>query len=497
MSNKSNDDKLRNGSVSDRVKLLANDTFVYGVTSTLTKLTTLITFPLLARTFSVEEYGIINYYNIIIAFLSLFIIFGLDSGVARFFVDCKTNDDKKQLISQAFIYQLGVIIIFFLTILLTIDNFPNIITDDIKNITYFKIAILQIPFLVLLNFTQNILKWTFEKYKFLFISIGYIFINLILLLIFILSPMASIEVVFIINAVSAGLASFCGIYFIRKWFMFPRSLKLVVSMATYIIPIGLVSTASGFFPYFERNLILGIFDSYSLGMYTAGFAIASLVNLIVQSFNTAWGPISLTIYKDPDAAKTYNVVLKAFTYIICIGVFSLSAIGEILMLVFAGEAYGQAAVLIFPISMSIAVRAIGWILEIGIGISKKTYLKLVADFIYLIIVYIAIILLAERLHIYGIALAILSAQIVKSLVSFYFAQHVYSLSWQSSKVFIFLIFNIVIGVLGYFVDSSMVDIFHIFSLVIISIVGWLYLFSCAEKDVILKYISVIVRKCKK
>ncbi len=479
--------------INQRIRFLTKDVVVYGVALALSKLTTLITFPLLARHFSVEEYGLINYYNIIVSFLAIFVVFGLDSGVARFFFDCKTIDEKKQLISQALFFQIGIIFLAFIIIWFLLDFFPEIISDDKKNIEYFKIALLQIPFLVLLNFSQNILKWTFKKYKFLTISIGFIFINLTLLFVVLMYSKADVGDVFIINIVSACIASFIGIYFIREWFVLPKTFKRVLAMKSFVLPLGVICTARAFFPYFERSMIISIIDTYYLGLYTAGFAVANLTNLVVQSFNTAWNPISLSIYKDPDAYRTYNVVLKGFTFIICTGVFLLSAIGEFFMLIFAGEKYIEASVLIFPISMSIAIQAIGWIIEIGIGLSKKTYLHLYSFMVYFIIVSGLIISLVGSLHIYGIAIAILIAQIIKSLVSYYFAQKAYPIQWKCNRVFIFIILNVFLGLFCDFIKYySLINMnLYIPSVFLIFGIGWFFLFSNNEKNIVLQYIRTL------
>ena len=54
-----------------RLRFLAKDAAVYGIGGALTKLLSLITFPLLARYFSVQDFGLIDLLNTAVLLLSV------------------------------------------------------------------------------------------------------------------------------------------------------------------------------------------------------------------------------------------------------------------------------------------------------------------------------------------------------------------------------------------------------------------------------------------
>ena len=64
---------------------LIKDSFIYGIASSFSKLLNLLSIFLLLSYFTVDDFGIIDFYLTIIFAFTTFLSFGLDSGVARFF----------------------------------------------------------------------------------------------------------------------------------------------------------------------------------------------------------------------------------------------------------------------------------------------------------------------------------------------------------------------------------------------------------------------------
>ncbi len=74
-----------------------------GGAGAITKFLGILTFPVMAHYFSVEEYGIIDAFNVLAALLTTVLIFGLDSAVARYFYQFTELEDKKSIITQSLI----------------------------------------------------------------------------------------------------------------------------------------------------------------------------------------------------------------------------------------------------------------------------------------------------------------------------------------------------------------------------------------------------------
>ena len=75
--------------------------------------------------------------------------------------------NKKAIISQSFQMQILVSLIV-LPILFILSNYLKGMFEIEKFNLYFNIILITIPFMVFINFSQNILKWTFSRNLFYF-----------------------------------------------------------------------------------------------------------------------------------------------------------------------------------------------------------------------------------------------------------------------------------------------------------------------------------------
>ena len=90
----------------ERLLFLLSDTFTYGFTLAISRAFSFITFPLLARHFSVSDYGKLDFFLIMMGFLNTLVIFGQDSAVARYFYEYDNSKQRRELISQSLLAQI-------------------------------------------------------------------------------------------------------------------------------------------------------------------------------------------------------------------------------------------------------------------------------------------------------------------------------------------------------------------------------------------------------
>ena len=98
------------------IKNVVIDTLIYGVQS-LVRVLNFITFPLLARHFSVSDYGKFDFAMVTVSLIVIACIFGQDLALARYFLISKDKDDKKAVISQSLIIQLIFMLVCILTLI--------------------------------------------------------------------------------------------------------------------------------------------------------------------------------------------------------------------------------------------------------------------------------------------------------------------------------------------------------------------------------------------
>jgi O-antigen/teichoic acid export membrane protein len=472
-------------SLSGRLKFLLRDASIYGGAAAISKAFMLITFPLLARHFTVEEYGLLDYFLVLAGLLAALFIFGQDSAVARFFYEYEDADIRQQLISQSLVFQLSGLTLLLPLLWVGAEWLTRIMIAAPDGVLFFKIMLLQLPSLLLINFSQNLLKWTFARTCFLTLSIGFTVIQSGLLMVAVLVLDVGIAGVLMISLVTSTLFGGLGLFFVRKWLVRPRNFSRLREMLPFAIPYGVICVVGALLPTLERTLTDRLLGAESLGLYAVGTKIAMLIGLLGSAFQIAWGPFSLSLYKQSDAGSTYNWVLKIFVLAMCIAVLMLTLLAYPLISFLATERFLGAVVVVFPLAMGTAIQATSWITEIGISISKRSHLSLYAYAVAIMVTLAGILMLTPIFGLFGIGLGVLLGHIVKAVVASYLAQQAYPLPWQYFPVLLLMTLTMVSGLTFIWVSKLLGvlagNLLLVGAMLLVVGVSWLMLFSQTER----------------
>ena len=473
-------------SLRGRLGFLLKDSVLYGGAAAVSKAFALITFPLLARYFSLAEYGVLDFFLVLSGFLVTLFVFGQDSAVARFFYELEDADERRQVISQSLAFQLLGLLLLLPPLWWGGAWMPRFFIefDDVEWL--FRIVLLQLPLLLLINFSQNLLKWTFARARFLIMSLGYTLVQAGLLLVAVLVLGVGIQGVLLVSLCTSLLFGMLGLYFVRGWLSRPKSFRRLREMLPFAIPYGVICVVAAFSPALERSLTDQLLGAEDLGLYAAGTKIAMLVGMVVSAFQTAWGPFSLSLYKQSEAAQTYNWVLKIFALGMCMLTLALTLVARPLIHLLASDRYSGAAELVFPLAMGLAIQATGWITEIGIGIAKRSYLNLYAYGVALAATLGGILLLAPALGLMGVGLGVMIGHVARASMSSWLAQQAYPLPWRYRPVLAVFGLTLLFGVAaawarqrwGMQAQTSILML----GLLTTAIAGWHILFARAEQE---------------
>jgi O-antigen/teichoic acid export membrane protein len=441
-------------SIRGRLAFLAKDSVMYGGAAAISKAFALVTFPLLARYFSVTEFGLVDFYLFLAALIATGFTFGQDSAVARYFYEYSEAPTRRQIISQSLALQMAVMLAVIPVLWINADWIGTKLSASPLAGDLIRLVLMQVPFIVLVGSARNILKWTSSRAPFLIVSLGNVAFNAGLLTAGIFWFELDVVGVFWVGLGSNLFFAALGIYFIRRWLVVPANLRFLGKLVPFAAPYGVIGFIAAFIPMMERSLVSELIGGYELGLYAAGAKVATLMALVNFAFQTGWGPFSLAIHKQPDASQTYSLVLKLFAVFICVAVLVLSAAGELVISILASQRFAGASVVVFPLAMAIAINATSAITEIGIGLSKKSYLSLFGYVALLASTAIGIIFLASPLGLAGVAVAVLIGQAVRGLIASFLAQRAYKLGWEYQGPVLVLGLTLMLGILGQWVSST-------------------------------------------
>lgn len=475
-------------SLKGRLRFLAKDSFIYGGASAISKAIGLITLPLLARHLSTENYGLFDYMLVLSTFLAIFIVFGQDSAVARYFYEYEQLKQRRQVISQSLAFQALMLLICMPVLWVVAPQLADLFNIKPEHVDLLRIVVLQVPLLVLLNFSQNLLKWTFQRTQFLAVSLGQTLIQTLLLLVLVLNFDTKLEHLLMLNALCSFFFAAMSLFFIRRWLAWPNDFVLLRQMLPYAIPYGVISVIGAFSPALERGLTSRLLGVDQLGLYAVAMKIAMLLGLLVNAVQMAWGPFSLSLYKQADAGHTYNWVLKLFALLVSLAVLAITLLAQPLIDVLASARYRGAVIVIFPLVMALAVQATSWITEVGISISKRSHLSLAGQLSSIFVVMLGIAVLTPKFGLLGVGYSVLMGSVVNALISAYLAQQAHRLPWRYAPALTLLSITLAAGtvwtILIWHNEVGWARAVLCAAVVLLLLVAWCVIFSQNERSLL-------------
>ena len=436
----------------DEIFFLAKDTFIYGVSNAVAKFISLVIFFLIIRNLSINEFGLIDYFFTIIVVCIQFVNFGLDSGVARYFHDTDNHITKKKIITQTFIFQLILIIFLLIIVLLIYNFFLKNYSIFIFHTEYFYLCLFQIPAVVIFNFSQNILKWSFARNKFILITVGNPILTLILCFAGFNFFETNIILVLKIYLIVRIIFMILSLILIRKWFIKIFNFNDFSKIIYLSIPIWIITVLITLYPFLERFYITNNLGFRELGLYAAASKIAIFILLPIEAFNTAWHPYAISIHKKENAIDYYNFIFKIFTFVICSFVLIITLFSNTFISILTTPEYLNSSILVFSLTMALVMDHIGWTPSIGISIRKKSIYFLISYSISLLFIIIFFELFINKFGLISISYIVMTAYILKSLLSSYFSQKLLKLNWDYVGPCSMILLTLLIGLLSNYIQ---------------------------------------------
>lgn len=456
---------------------VGRDTSFYGIASVLNRSISLLILPLLARHFSIEEYGLFDLLYLSLTLLVTFFIFGQDSSIMRYFYDENDDDSRRALVTNSISMILLVSILFFLIIFLFKDFLTSLFQITNEDFNLILILMMIVPFGILYAISETVLRITSNLKGYLALSLGLTLS--ILMSVFYATQIleASLYLLFKMYFYVWLVFGLFGLFLIREWIKKPHTIFISKKMFLYGFPMGIVVMLEVGQPVFERLIISNLIGLEGLGLYAIATKIAMFMILPVGAFQMAFMPTVMKIYKDEDAIKLFNLSLNIYISILSALLLSITAFDDKLIYFLAGPSYMSAESIIFPLSMAIYLHAIAMIIGIGTILSQKTYLRLITLAIVQIISLSAIIILSQKYDIYGVAVGVCIGKIILLFIYGYLGQKLYPLRWNYKMVIVVISTTFFIGAIisTLEIDTMNEMFFFIGSLISISLISWSFL----------------------
>ncbi len=453
----------------------------------------IILIPIYTRIFVPADYGIMAGISLAVPITTCLLMFGIESAVARYYMDSQDEGDKKTTASTGLYFVailsfsvVGILALFFS------EEISQLVLNDRQYSTYFVLALAAIPFGLCYKLALDILRFRFEVNLRTIISIAHMLVNIGLTIYFVVFLKNGILGVYLATFITQVIFFVAVIFMVWRNYSRTFSLQRLKQLLAYGIPLVPTAMAIYIYQYTDRYLLIRLANLEAVGLYSIGMTIASVITLLTAGFQSAWAPIVLSTFKQKESKEFYAKVFDYFWVLVLLGAVGISLFSREILVVLAPATYLGAYTVVPILLLSILFFRGLPRFSFGISIAKKTKYSLLLMAVTASINIGLNYLLIPNYGMVGAAIATLISSVIYGIASFIVSQRFYHVSYNLTAFLKILGMAVAIISAGYFLfsDISLQNILIKVGLVV-AFIGCTYLFNLVGKEEI-KYLRAFI-----
>ena len=400
----------------------------YSIGNLLFSIAGLISFPILTRLLTVEDYGLLALIGATLTFIVALAKGGLQHSALRFYSETKNGSEEWSLKNYyaTVLYGMGTIglivtILWFL--------FSQFAPKSVWNHEYLPFLFGITSILILIRTLDSVLVNIIRAKEYTVLYNGYRVVKryatlaLVLITLFLITrDLAGFFIATIIVELTL-LIALAYYIFHNSWPKLQEfSPQLLKSMLLFGIPMIGYELAGITLSVGDRYVIQWYMGPEALGSYAASYTLTEMVHgIVVASFAQAVMPMYLRMWTDKGENETQDFIKRSMYYYLLISlpvIAGLSAVGAELIAFLASEKYVEGSVIIPYIITGLVIEGSIFLVGAGLYIHKQSKLLMLLVAISAIINIALNFILIPKYGIEGAALATLISHFILAFTTF-------------------------------------------------------------------------------
>lgn len=473
------------------IKSFIQNSAIYTLGTILTKGMAILLVPIYTRYLSPSEYGVLDLFVIIASIVNLVIALEISQSLARYYQEAKSEKDKIEYVSTAFLFTLFMYFVYFLVSLIFSDEISFFIFDDNSFQKIFILASCSIATSGVFNFTQNQLKWQIQPKNNTITSIINALVVASIAIYLLVFENLKVESIFIGQIIGNILASLLAIYYAKNSYKIAFSCNKFKEMIVFSYPLVFSSIAVFVSLYIDRIAIKSLLGFSQLGVYGIAYRFAAIVGILMIGFQNSLTPLIYKNYKNIQTPKEISKIFDIFVLFALVILAGSIVLSEEVLVFFTTKDYYEAKILI-PFLVSSIFFSNMYLFTPGLWIFKKTKQIALISTASALINTILNFILIPKIGIVGAAIATLVSSILTFLIYAILSQKYYFIPYKFKKALSMLIFVLIFSIIILiFIKPISISafIFKILYLIAISIALVLLIISKENLDKIKTFMS--------
>ena len=428
------------------IKEIGKDMSVYGISSILSQLVSLMLLPLYTQKLSLTDYGTFALIGICVNGYSVISNLGISSAIFRFTGTSKEEKEKDEYLSNAQIVNILTNAITLLLFLLLSNIITKLIFDDISYVNYsYYIAIagtvsssssVLISFLRVNRQTVKIAKSSLVN---LVVSVSATFVGLVYLNLGVWGAL--------LGGAIGDLASFIFLFVVSPKQKLIVNVNKINTLMRFAIPIFPHKIIAFLLPITSQIILMKYMDLNTLGIYNIALKFALPLVLFINLFQKAYAPYRFEIFKQGNTnTELFAKINLLYFMVIFLGYSIVSLFGDWILVMLTDPKLHSAGFYIPFLALIPLAQSIYFAFGTGVEFSKSPKFYPIISLIGFIFILTLSIILIPKYNIVGAVLSTTVGWLIMAFCMFVYAQKIFPISylWDKISIIIFVTFAVVI-----------------------------------------------------
>jgi O-antigen/teichoic acid export membrane protein len=428
----------------------------------LAQLFSFVTFPILTRVLTKEQYGVLGLVTTTMLFAVAIAKAGLSDGVIRFYKEYSADRERLETFSSTVLMR-GMVFsiltsLFYVILLLLAREYLKF--DE----RYFLCFLIMGVYLVIRPLNIIILYFIRVNDKTIFMNVVGLVEKIcsvglsLFLLLYVFRVFYGYFVGLVIAEIVVSAVLFY--WFFRHFRINPikASKELNLKLIKFGAPLLLTELCFLLMSYADRYLIVAYLGKEALGLYSVGYNLAMYIgNIITFSLSYAIVPIYVEIYGAEGREKTEAFLKKSLQYLLMVIIpmwIGYVAISKDLFITLASEKYAIAARFSPLVLLAYFFLAVNTIFNAGLYLKKKTFIFFIISFSSIILNISMNLILLRRFGIISAAVTAAISCMVSTILAIWISRRYITVRIDLKTFFYYLGVSVVMYLVVIQVETS-------------------------------------------
>jgi len=435
-------------SVRESLKRLSGESLVYGLGQVSGRAVSLLLVPILTRVLLRQQYGVSELVNGYSASVLLVLVFGMDAALARFFYEQPDRAARVRMASSSFAFRLVAGLTAALLFALLAGPLAARVMGGGVYSKYLRVGALTLPFTLVVLWCNDLLRVTFQPWKFVALNLTQTLLVGGLTLYFVLARGLGVAGVLYGKWAGDAAAALLGVVLCRHHLRPTFDRAILRTMLQFGLPLVPLAFAYGIIGSVDRWSLQHFASLDEVGVYALALKFFAVVTLGVSAFQLAYLPFAYARAQDPEAPRLYARVLGLYVAIATLGALVVGLLAPLGIRLLATRDYAAAARPAVWLGFAAVAQGAYYVVGLGVNLSRRNELLMWSALGSALFAAVGNLVLVPRLGAEGAAMATFSGYAVSAVITYVIAQRVHPVPYRGARLAALFAAGVALGALA-------------------------------------------------